>query len=58
MSPVLIALNPFNTSEWWEFSGNTRRVIDSTQKFVLSANGVVPSAIPTGWFLAYPVTSG
>ncbi len=53
-----IFINPFNWAEWWEFSGNTRRLVDASQKYVLQANGVSPTAPPTGWFLAYPITSG
>lgn len=53
-----VCLNPFNWAEWWEINGNTRRLIDSGQKYVLSANGVSPTALPTGWFLAYPIASG
>ena len=53
-----IGLDPFNQANWIEVSGNTRRVLDSSQKGILQVVGANPSVIPVGWFLALPVATG
>lgn len=54
MNPF-VCLNPFNTIEWWEISGNKRRQISGSQRAALQFLGVNPSALATDWFLAYPI---
>lgn len=53
-----ICLNPFNSGEWWEMSGNTRRQCSTSQKNLLNLLGVVPTALAADWFLSYPIASG
>lgn len=56
--PPFICLDPFNYANWIEVSGNTRRVLDASQKGILQVSGANPSPIPVGWFLALPVATG
>jgi hypothetical protein len=53
-----VCLNPFNTAEWNEISGNTRRVIGGSQRATLLFLGVNPSPLAVDWFLSYPVATG
>lgn len=52
-----VTVNPFNTNEWWECSGNTRRLLSGSQKYFISLVGG-PTPIPADWFLSYPVATG
>lgn len=53
-----IALNPFNQGEWWEISGNTRRLVPASQRAFLQLVGTNPVLIAVDWFLSYPIASG
>ena len=57
MNPFF-CLNPFNTAEWWEMSGNTRRAVPTSEKNAAIFIGINPSALPVDWFLSYPVATG
>lgn len=56
--PPFICLNPFNSGEWWEVSGNTRRLCSTSQKNTLIFLGANPAVLPADWFLSYPVATG
>jgi len=53
-----ITVNPFNSNEWWECSGNTRRQCSNSQKAFLQFTGVTPFPIAADWFVSYPIASG
>lgn len=55
---AFITVNPFNTNEWWEVSGNTRKLCSNSQKSFLQFTGVTPFPIAADWFVSYPIASG
>lgn len=58
MNPF-ICLNPFNSGEWWEMSGNSRRLVPAAQRSFLQFIGApAPAPLDAGWFLSYPVAHG
>lgn len=56
--PPFICLNPFNSGEWYEMSGNTRRLVPTAQRNLLSLLGANPAPLDAGWFISYPVATG
>lgn len=50
--------NPFGGGDWYECSGNTRRLVPLGQRNWLAFTGVQPLPIDAGWFLSYPVATG
>lgn len=50
-----IALNPFNQAEWWEISGNKRKLVPPSQRSFLQFVGTQPVLIAADWFLSYPI---
>jgi hypothetical protein len=54
--PPFVCLNPFNAAEWWEISGNKRKLCSTSQRNVLTLAGANPTVLPADWFLSYPIT--
>lgn len=50
-----VCYNPFNTNEWWEVSGNKRRLVHGDQKAFIQFIGGAVATISAGWFLSYPI---
>ncbi len=57
MNPF-VCLNPYNTGEWWEISGNCRRLVSNSQKSLLQYLGANPTALAADWFVSYPISNG